>query len=265
MTKEADFKLNNTNLKLKVLEMYWANNAGHIASSLSCIDIIHSVLANHKATNDSFILSKGHAATSLYACLNELGYLTDDELKTYYQNGTKLPAHTAPLCLSEIPFATGSLGHGFPIACGIAKAKQLKNENGHVFVLLSDGETNEGTTWEAAHFAVQHELHNLIAIVDKNKIQGFDFTKNVLGDTSKANIFNELGFEVFEIDGHNLSEIDFCINNIKLRNSEKPKIIIANTIKGKGVSFMENTVDWHYWPLTDELYNQAIKEIKELK
>lgn len=263
MTCLADFKGINTNLKLKILKMYWENNAGHIGSSLSCIDLMHSILANHKTQNDVFILSKGHAAASLYASMNTLEIFSDAELKTYYKDGSKLPAHPAALISKDIPFATGSLGHGFPIACGIAKAKQLKNEAGYIFVLLSDGETNEGTTWEAAHFAAKHELSNLIVIIDKNKIQGFDYTSNVLGDTAKASVFNEIGFEIIEIDGHNLAEIDNCLENLKTISSVKPKMIIANTVKGKGISFMENTVDWHYWPMTDELYKQAVKEISE--
>ncbi|NTW32460.1 MAG: transketolase [Bacteroidetes bacterium] len=251
-------------LRLKLLEMYFKANAGHIGCSLSCIDILISVFFNFKKKEDVFILSKGHAAVALYCCLNEIGEISDDELNTFYKDGTKLPAHPAPNSFESIPFATGSLGHGFPLAAGIAKAKKIKNEKSFVYVLISDGDTNEGTTWETAHFASKHELNNLIVIIDKNKIQGFDRTDNVLGDTAKKEKWIEMGFEVKEIaDGHDISEISNSIDFLKKIKNNKPKMLIANTIKGKGVSYMENTIDWHYWPMNENQYNQAIQEINE--
>lgn len=253
----------NKKLRLKILETYFNAKAGHIACSLSCIDIISSVFFGVKQKNDTFLLSKGHAAVALYTVLNEMGEISDEEMKTFYKEGTSLPAHPAPLKYDSIPFATGSLGHGFPAGAGIAKANKLNNVNDIVFILMSDGETNEGTTWEAIHFAVNHKLDNLVVIIDKNRIQGFGFSKDILGDTADAKKWATFGFEVEEIDGHNPSQIIEKVTQLKSIRNGKPKCIIANTIKGKGVSFMENTVDWHYWPLSEELYKKAVVEIKE--
>ncbi len=261
---EINFKNIQKKLRLKILEMYFNANAGHIGCSLSCIDILISIFLNQKTKDDIFLLSKGHAAVALYCCLNEIGEISNEELNTYYKDSTKLPAHPAPNSFHSIPFATGSLGHGFPLAVGIAKAKKLKNENSYVYVLMSDGDTNEGTTWESAHFASKHKLNNLIAIIDKNSIQGFDKTEDVIGDTAKKEKWTEMGFEVIEIaDGHDINEIIKSIDILKSSNNDKPKLIIANTIKGKGVSFMENTIDWHYWPMNETQYKQAIQEINE--
>lgn len=258
-----DWKEINKDLRLKILEMYFVANAGHIACSLSCVELLSALFLELKETGEEVILSKGHAAVALYVVLNKLGEITDDELKTFYKNGTSLPAHPAPIKYSSIPFATGSLGHGFPIASGIAKAEKLKQSKLLTYVLMSDGETNEGTTWEAAHFAVKHKLDNLIVIIDKNQIQGFGKTEDVLGDTASKEKWEVLGFDVSEIEGHNSDAIIKTINYYKNIKNEKPKLIIANTTKGKGVSFMENTVDWHYWPMTDEQYEQAKIEVFE--
>lgn len=251
----------NKDLKIKALELYHKANAGHIGSTLSCIDLVSSILLYKMNSDDQFILSKGHAAVALYVTLNKKGLISDAELETYYQNGTQLPAHPAPNSFDGIRFATGSLGHGFPIGCGIAHAKKLNKKTGLTYVLMSDGETNEGTTWESAHFATIHKLDNLLVIIDKNKIQGTDFTKKVLGDTANFKKWENIGFDVKEINGHNLVEIVNTIDEIRGQFNGRPKLIIADTIKGKGVSFMENTVDWHYWPMSIEQYEQAIKEI----
>ncbi|MGQ0829765.1 MAG: transketolase [Bacteroidota bacterium] len=249
-------------LRLKILDLYYKVNAGHIGCSLSCIDLIIGSLIHNKTNPNNFILSKGHAAGALYICLNHMGDISDTELGTFYQNGTTLPAHPAAGKFKNIPFATGSLGHGFPIGAGIAKANKLKKDNTPVIVLLSDGETNEGTTWEAAHFARQHQLDNLIIIIDKNKIQGFGYTQDVMGDTSTAAMWKSLGFEVSSVDGHNVDAIVEQISKAKASKNNCPKVIIADTVKGKGVSYMENQVAWHYNPMNDDLYKQAVTEIK---
>jgi len=251
-------------LRIKALELYHKAHAGHIGSALSCIDIISSVLLHKINESDEFILSKGHAAVALYVTLNKKGLISDKELEMYYKNGSRLPAHPAPDSFHGITFATGSLGHGLPIANGIAKAKKLKKEKGSVIVLMSDGETNEGTTWEAAHFSSKHRLDNLIVIIDKNKIQGIDFSANVLGDTANFKKWETMGFDVSVINGHNIVEIINTMDEVRRQFNGRPKLIIANTIKGKGVSFMENTVDWHYWPMSDEQYQQAINEIQNI-
>jgi transketolase len=219
------------------------------------------ILLQHVKEKDKFLLSKGHAAAAMYACLYHLGEITQEVLDTFYKNGTTLAAHTIPNKFKSIPFASGSLGHGLPIAAGIAKAKKLRNEKSYVYVLMSDGETNEGTTWEAAHFAVFHKLNNLIVVIDKNGLQGFGRTEQVLGDTATHEKLSSIGFEILTIDGHDVNEINNAIGKLKRSDSASPKLIIANTIKGKGVKYMENKLEWHYLPMTEELYKEAIQDI----
>ncbi|MCE6991672.1 transketolase [Dyadobacter sp. CY323] len=250
-------------LRLKILGLYHKANAGHIGCSLSCIDLMIAVLFLNKSEADTFILSKGHAAAALYACLNTLGEITDAELDTFYLDGTTLPAHPAPRQYKGIPFATGSLGHGLPIATGIAHSAKISGEESYSFALLSDGETNEGTTWEAAHYAIQNQLDNLFMIIDKNGLQGFGFTDKVLGETASVEKWNAIGFETVELDGHDIFSINEAVNKLKSHKNGLPKAIIANTVKGKGVSYMENKLEWHYLPMSKDQYEQATQEVKE--
>jgi transketolase len=250
-------------LRLKVLGLYHQANAGHIGCSLSCIDLMIAILFLNKSEEDTFILSKGHAAAALYACLNVLGEISDEDLATYYQDGTTLPAHPAPRQYKGIPFATGSLGHGLPIATGIAHAAKISDEESYAFVLLSDGETNEGTTWEAAHYAIANQLDNLFMFIDKNGIQGFDFTDKVLGETASPAKWRAIGFETVEVDGHDIYAIHQTIQELKTHKNGLPKAIIASTVKGKGVSYMENKLEWHYLPMSEEQYSQASLEVTE--
>ena len=257
----ADLKKLQGTLRLKILEMYFTANAGHIGCSLSCIDLMIGSLISHRKENEVFLLSKGHAAASLYACLHELGEISDEILATYYKNGTTLPAHPAPNKIKGIPFATGSLGHGLPIASGIAQGNKILQNNEFTYVLMSDGETNEGTTWEAAHYAVANGLDNLIVMIDKNGLQGFGNTDEVLGVSADKNKWEAMGFEVVEIDGHDVEEIYTQIDLFKSRKNGIPKLLIANTVKGKGVSYMENKLEWHYLPMKAEQYEMAKKDV----
>jgi transketolase len=250
-------------LRLKILGLYHQANAGHIGCSLSCIDLMIAILFLNKSEEDTFILSKGHAAAALYACLNVLGEISDEDLATYYQDGTTLPAHPAPRQYKGIPFATGSLGHGLPIATGIAHAAKISDEESYAFALLSDGETNEGTTWEAAHYAIANQLDNLFMFIDKNGIQGFDFTDKVLGETASPAKWRAIGFETVEVDGHDIFAIHQTIQELKTHKNGLPKAIIASTVKGKGVSYMENKLEWHYLPMSEEQYSQASLEVTE--
>jgi len=250
-------------LRLKILGLYHKANAGHIGCSLSCIDLMIAILFLNKSPEDTFILSKGHAAAALYACLNTLGEITDEELDTFYLDGTTLPAHPAPQQYKGIPFATGSLGHGLPIAAGIAHAAKIREEGTYSFALLSDGETNEGTTWEAAHYAIQNELDNLFMIIDRNGLQGFGTTDQVLGLTASVDKWKAIGFETIEVDGHDIGSVSQAIAKLKVQKNGLPKAIIANTIKGKGVSYMENKLEWHYLPMNKDQYEQATLEVKE--
>lgn len=257
----ADLEKLQGTLRLKILEMYFTANAGHIGCSLSCIDLMIGSLISHRKENEVFLLSKGHAAASLYACLHELGEISDEVLATYYKNGTTLPAHPAPNKIKGIPFATGSLGHGLPIASGIAQGNKILQNDEFTYVLMSDGETNEGTTWEASHYAVANKLDNLIVMIDKNGLQGFGNTNEVLGVSADKNKWEAMGFEVVEIDGHNVEEIYTQIDIFKACRNGIPKLLIANTVKGKGVSYMENKLEWHYLPMKAEQYEMAKKDV----
>jgi transketolase len=265
-TKEKIYMNNNyiqiqKDYRFRLLNLYNNANCGHIACSLSCIDIVYAIM-NSKDDSEKFILSKGHAAGALYTILNLFGEISNSELDTFYKNGTKLSAHPSAKSFNNIPFALGSLGHGFPISCGIALSNKYLQNNKYTYVLMSDGETNEGTTWEAAHFAVSNSLKNLIVFIDKNNLQGFGETKDVLGDTADYSKWNSIGFEVFEIEGHDLSILSDTIIKIKESSTLKPKLIICNTIKGKGVSYMENKLEWHYLPMNKEQFETAITSIE---
>lgn len=251
-------------LRLKILDLYHSAHAGHIGCSLSCIDILIAVLFLHKAEKDTFILSKGHAAAALYASLNHLGEISDETLSTYYKEGTTLPAHPGAGHFKGIPFATGSLGHGFPIGSGIAHAAKTAGEDSYAYVVMSDGETNEGTSWEAAHYAIQNQLDNLIVIIDRNGIQGFGFTDEVLGVTADTEKWIAIGMDVTEVDGHDITQLYQAIADAKSRKNGLPKMIIANTVKGKGVEYMENKMEWHYLPMTEEQYEEARRNIREV-
>jgi len=248
-------------LRTTILKMHFLANSGHIGCSLSCVDLLISIL-KYMNEEDSFILSKGHAASALYVVLNELGKIPDEDLGTFYKDATKLSAHPAPLKYSSITFATGSLGHGLPLAVGVAKAKKLKKTRAFSYVLMSDGETNEGTTWEAAHFAVTNKLDNLIVLIDKNGLQGFAKTQDVLGDTANRKLWETIGFDVLETDGHNIEQILDAKQSFIEKQDGKPKLIIANTVKGKGVQFMENKLEWHYHPMNEKQFEEAIAQVK---
>jgi len=257
-----NFKQLQGRLRLKILEMYFKANAGHIGCSMSCVDMMIGSLITHRKESEVFLLSKGHAAAALYVCLHELGEISDDLLKTFYHNGTTLPAHPAPNKIKGIPFATGSLGHGLPIAVGIAQANKILENDEYTYVLMSDGETNEGTTWEGGHYAVAKGLDHLIVMIDKNGLQGFGNTDKILGVSADKNKWEAMGFEVVEVDGHNVSEIYNQIDLFKARKNGIPKLLIANTIKGKGVSYMEDKMEWHYLPMKAEQYEVAMNDVK---
>lgn len=245
-----------------VLEMYKRANAGHIGSSLSCLDVLVSLyfkIMNREA--DRFILSKGHAACALYIVLAKSGRFPADILNTFYQDGTSLAAH--PPCsgvFEDIPFGTGSLGHGLSLATGLAFSDKFTKKSGNVFCILSDGDCNEGSTWEAVMFAAQHKLSNLYVFVDANGLQGFGSSKDVMDLSSIDNKFKAFNFDTYVVeDGNSVDSILDIYEKIE-HSSSNPKCIICKTTKGNGVSFMKNKMEWHYWPMSDEQYEQAMKE-----
>lgn len=250
-------------IRRRLLSLYHRANCGHIACSLSCIDIISQAF-RAKTVDETFILSKGHAAGALYVVLNEFGIVSDQELETFYGDGTRLAAHPSAHLSDQAPFGLGSLGHGFPLACGVAYAKKQSGCSDRTFVLMSDGETNEGTTWEAAHFAVRHALDRLIVIIDKNGLQGFGRTEDVLGDTANAEVWKAIGFDVQSCNGHDELELQKLLSETAARATSKPLVVMAETIKGFGVPFMEDRLEWHYLPLNDELYAEALQSLREV-
>jgi transketolase len=248
-------------IRRQFLRMHFEARSGHLGSGLSAIDILTYLYSAWLAPADQFILSKGHGASSLYATLHHFGKLSDAELGTYYKDGTLLPAHPAPLGVAAIPAATGSLGHGLPIATGMAYSqKYLQGTGARVACLLSDGECDEGSTWEAALFAGHHQLSNLTVFVDANGIQGFGRTEDVLTLEPFSKKWEAFGFEVSECNGHDFVALHAAVS---AHTSTRPRCVIARTVKGKGVSFMENTVDWHYWPMNDAQYAQALAELDQ--
>jgi transketolase len=243
------------------LQMHFKARAGHLGTGLSDIDVLIYLYRAWLREGDKFILSKGHGASSLYATLNHFGILPTEELQSYYQDDTLLPAHPAPAAYAAIPAATGSLGHGLPIACGLAYAyRYLHRTPERVACLLSDGECNEGAVWEAALFAAHHRLSNLCAIVDANGLQGFGRTEDVLGLEPLVRKWEAFGFRAQEVNGHDFRELHAALTSAV---DDRPTCIIARTVKGKGVRLMENKLEWHYLPMSEEQYARALADLDE--
>ncbi len=253
-----------TNIRKNILHI--ANLAGspHIGSALSCVDILTTLyfdtlnLEDYE-NRDLFILSKAHSAMTLYATLHEKGLLTKEEMEGYYQNGGTLPAHTDRLTNPYIEISAGSLGHGLPIATGIAHALKLKNSEAQVYVLMGDGESQEGSVWEAAMLAPHLELNNLTVFIDRNNLQGYGRASEILSYEPIDKKFEAFNWEVLRIDGHDHVAIKEAID----LKTNKPKMIICDTIKGKGVDFMEDKLIWHYYVVTDEIKQKALKALEE--
>jgi transketolase len=248
-----------------VIEESRRAHVGHIGSSLSIADILAALVGGAVSLSspedpdrDRLILSKGHAALALYAALNATGRLSDAELETFCTDGTALAVHPEPT-VAGIDFGTGSLGHGLSLGAGVALAARWQDSSRRAFVLLSDAECNEGSVWEAVMFAGHHRLGNLVAIVDLNGQQALGYTKEVLDLAEMATAWGSFGWDVREVDGHDAEGISSLIG--ELAGAERPTVLIARTTFGKGVSFMENSIEWHYWPLSDDHFTQAVDEL----
>ena len=247
-------------IRKNILKISHAAKSAHIASSLSIVDLIVNIYFNFMQKNKKniFILSKGHACLAQYCLLYELGYIKKKTLDTFGKNGTILMSHSSHK-VPGVNLSTGSLGHGLPVSAGIALSKKIINKNGKVFVLLSDGELNEGSNWESLLFISHHNLNNLVIIIDYNKIQSLDFVNKTLKLQPLKKKFTSFGCKVLEIDGHIHKEIFKSLKN----SSNRPLVIIANTIKGKGISFMENKVLWHYKPPNDHELKLGLEELNK--
>lgn len=260
------------------VEMTHLSGGSHIGAIMSVADIVavlYTDVLNYRAEEpewsgrDRFILSKGHAGASIYAALAEEGFFPVEELKTHYANGSRLSGHVSHH-LPGVDFSTGSLGHGLSAACGMAYAAKKDGDDTHrVFVVLGDGECNEGSVWEAALFANHFRLNNLVAIIDHNHMQSLDFNENTLEIEDFASKWSAFGWNVIEINGNNHDELRTAFKRTEeYENTEphKPTVIIADTIKGCGVSFMQNDILWHYrFPHDGWEYDGAVNELYEKK
>ena len=257
----------NTGQKLRtnILKLSNLARSSHIGSCLSIVEILtvlfNNILKNYSvkknSLGDRFFLSKGHGCLALYCILHEKKFISKKILFSYGQNNSLLMSHVSHDVPSVI-FSTGSLGHGLPVAVGSALSAKIKKSNRKTYVLLSDGELNEGTTWEALMFASHHKLNNLCLIVDYNKMQSLTTVSNTLKLEPLKKKIESFGCKAISVNGHNYFQLKKAF---KFNERKKPKVIIANTVKGKGISFMENNIAWHYkFPNKRELM-QALKEI----
>ncbi len=255
-------------IRADALRMVHRANASHIGSCLSMADLLAVLYAGVLRMDptrpdwperDRFLLSKGHAAAIAYAVLAEVGYFPLDWLDTYCQDGSKLAGHLT-YGVPGVELSTGSLGHGLPVGCGMALAAQRDGASYRVFVMLSDGELDEGSNWEAILFAPHQRLEQLIAIVDYNKIQSFGSVAEVLPLDPLAAKWRAFGWAVREVDGHDHAQLAETLGALPFEPG-KPSAIIAHTIKGKGVSFMEGQLAWHYKPPNAEQLAQALAEL----
>ena len=233
-------------IRLDILKMYYIAGWGHLSSALSCVDIIVNIcfcrIFNiHEIGNDHLVLSKGHGCATLYAVYARMGLLNRDELKTFYQNGSRLVGLLNPEVM-EIGIPAGSLGHGICFSTGVAMADKLDSNGKYTIVLLGDGEEQEGSVWEAIQFAAIKKLSNLIVVVDCNGLQASEYV-NELGSVRHREKWEAFGWNVIDVDGHNHCELTNSFTSSK--NNDKPSVILAQTIKGKGIPYIENKSDWH--------------------
>ncbi len=254
-----------------IVDMTHRGGSSHVGSGLSIADILAVLYGDILSVDpaapkhddrDRFILSKGHAGAAVYAVLAETGFFEAEKLKDHYQNGSVLSGHVSHKGVPGVEFSTGSLGHGLSVAAGMAKAAKLSLKNHKVFALLSDGECDEGSNWEAILFASHHKLNNLVAMIDYNKIQSLDSVEETLGLEPFADKFKAFGWNTLEVDGHDHLALK---NSFALVSQEKtrPTVLICHTTKGKGVTFMENSVLWHYRSPQGEEYEAAISELQQ--
>lgn len=253
-----------------VIKMVYEAQSGHIGGSLSACDIMtvlfnkcmkHAVngkISSDYQSRDRFVLSKGHASPVYYSVLAQVGFIPKSELKTFRKFGARLQGHPS-LCCPGVEVASGSLGQGLSIACGIAMSLKLDENPARVYVLLGDGEMQEGSVWEALMQAAHRHLNNLTAIIDRNRLQIDGNTECVMSLDNLPDKLKSFNWNVLEIDGHNIQEIYEAIEESKL--SDKPTVIVANTIKGKGVSFMENNAGWHGKAPNKEDFEKAMLEL----
>lgn len=262
-----DYEIIARQNRIDILNMATNKKAGFIGSSYSCIDILTVLYSSFLKINkeeknsDTLIISKGHAASAWYAILANLGIICKEKLNEYNENGGGMGVHPKRNSLPGIKTTTGSLGQGLGLACGIALADKLSQNSLKTYVILGDGECNEGAVWEAFMFAARYKLNNLIAVIDRNHLQSYGNDKEVLDLDDISAKCREFHWKTLEIDGHDYNQIEKAFEKA-IEEKESPTVIVANTIKGKGVSEFENGIVWHYkWP-EGETYEKALEELR---
>jgi transketolase len=241
----------------RLIQMHFESGVGHIGGNLSSLDAMLILFHEFLGVDDRFILSKGHSAGALYVALWSVGHLLDDDLKQFHKDQTLLAGHPPAAGIGDIPFATGSLGHGLSLAAGTALGMRFKGGGARVICLTSDGEWQEGSTWEALIFAAHHKLANLTVLIDHNNLQGFGSTADVASMSPLWQRLQGFDIDVEVIDGHDADAIRTAL----ARGSDRPHFVALRTVKGKGVSFLENRMDSHYLPLNEERFRAAMAEL----
>lgn len=265
-----DLRALSTTIRRETFSMAHRAKSGHLGSAFSIVDLLTVLYFRHlhidpknptDPLRDRFILSKGHGCSSLYVTLAKRGFYPEADLQTFIKDESNFPGHPSSKLLPGIEASTGSLGHGLSIGLGMALAAKRDGLKYRTVVIVSDGECDEGSVWEAILAAAHWKLGNLTCIVDYNKIQSFGRTKDIMDLEPFADKWKAFRWHVQEVNGHNHSEIEAALNTAD-KEKDKPSVIIAHTVKGKGVSFMEDTVDWHYWSPTDDHHKQALSELR---
>lgn len=262
-SKTARFK--PSELRKTVLDMAFAGSTVHIGCAFSIVELLAVLYRNHlrypngrpdAELRDYLVLSKGHGVMAQYACMHQLGWVSDSDIGKYFSDGSRLKG-LSDSRLPGLEVTSGSLGHGFSVGVGLALAAKMKATDQKTFVIVGDGEINEGPIWEGAMFASHHRLDNFMVIVDENGFQAMGSTKEVMHLGSIKDKFTSFGFETIEVDGHCEADIDAAIKQLWASPSRQPKAIVARTVKGKGVGFMENDNIWHYTRLNSETHARA--------
>lgn len=268
----AECKALAKKIRLHCLRMVFRGKSGHIGSMLSTADI-YPVLYKHilnvdpanpkKPDRDRFLLSKGHGGAALLACLAEEGFFPKEWLDRYYCDDGKLSGHISHH-IPGVEFSSGSLGHGLPVGCGMAMAAKTAGQKHRIFVMSSDGDLNEGSSWEAIMLAGQHHWDNLVMLVDYNRLQALGRSKDIIDLEPLAPKLEMFGWRVAECDGHDPAAIEAALKALPIE-AGKPSAVIFRTVKGKGVSFMEDEYKWHYGGLVEDLYKRAVAEVEAME
>jgi transketolase len=246
-----------------ILSMTNSAKSSHIGSCFSVVDLLICVYSYaDKDPENKIILSKGHAAAAMYAVLSKFGKLKENLNAVYGVDGEKFSGHVSHFVHEDISLSTGSLGHGLPYGAGISLAKKKEENTGKVFVIMSDGEMDEGTTWESALFANHFRLNNLIVFIDRNRLQSLSDTESTIRLEPLKKKWKSFGWQTYEVNAHSYKDLMKLTGKV-IANQKKPVCIIANSIKGYGISFMENSVKWHYKSPNDDELDLGILELKD--